>query len=265
VPIVFARPPELPATPTLALEPIERNNLSELVIRFHLPDFPEGSIHGARVRVTSAVDDTGYHLEPATVPTFYHPAVGRTSDDVLTRVLEPSLDTWLSSPLGPARALRSLEGAIEVVIPSLDPMATATIDRIPATLGSPVQNSALSAAGVGVTVFDRKSLEAAMPHIPALPSDPSSGEFDYVVAIDDPQGRMVGCEFEAGDGGPLTYNHNGAMHTGSFPGARTDGFHFRASLPPNARLVCWLITPRSLLTVPFKLRDLPIPSDAVAR
>jgi hypothetical protein len=118
---------------------------------------------------------------------------------------------------------------------------------------------------VDVTVFDRKSLEAARPHIPALSSDPSNGEFDYVVVIDDSQGRMIGSEFEAGDGGPLTYNHNGAMHTGSFTGPRTDGYHFRAPLPPDARLVCWLITPRSLLTIPFKLHDLPIPSDAIVR
>jgi TonB family protein len=265
VPIVFARPPDMPATPKLVMEPINRNNLRDLVIRFHLPDFPEGSIRGARLRITSAIDDTGYRLEASTLTTFYRQAVGRTSDDVLTRVLDPSIDGRLSSPLGAAKSLRSLEGVIEVIIPSLDPMATATIDQIPTTFGSPLQNAALSAAGVDVTVFDRKSLEEARPHIPALPSDPSNGEFDYMVAINDPQGRMVGSEFEAGDGGPLTYNHNGAMHTGFNTGARTDGYHFRAPLPPDAHLVCWLITPRSLVTIPFKLHDLPIPSDAAAR
>ena len=44
---------------------------------------------------------------------------------------------------------------------------------------------------------------------------------------------MVGCEFQTGDGSPLTYNHNGAMHTGSFPVRERTGFIFRT---PSRRM-----------------------------
>ncbi|HEY1848834.1 MAG TPA: hypothetical protein VGG37_06495 [Opitutaceae bacterium] len=80
-------------------------------------------------------------------------------------------------------------------------------------------------------------------------------DFGYFVSIDDPQGRMVGCQFEAGDGSALTYSHNGFAHAGDFPGQRIAGFHFGVPLPADARLVCWLITPRSLVTIPLKLHD----------
>jgi TonB family protein len=280
LPIIFHHPSNPAEVLHLGIGPLMRGRpmSGEPEVFFRVPNLPPGAIRSARVIVTSAEDDTGYRLEAPNNPAFYHPAVGRTSDDVLTRVLDPVIETRLSAPLGPAKGLRIFEGFVEIIVPSLDPNATAVIDHVPAAVGLPVPNAALSGAGVEITLLDRKAHDSAgnfpseltlvaaeegarrPANVPfPFPSslEDQMGDFDYILSIGDPQGRMIGCEFEAADGSPIIYNHNGFWHSQGASGMRSDGFHFEAPLPADARLVVWLITPRSLVTIPFKVHDIP--------
>jgi len=78
------------------------------------------------------------------------------------------------------------------------------------------------------------------------------------VGIDDPNNHLVGVEFQTADGRPLRYDHNGFYHSGGgTSGKRLDIYQLK--LPPDARLVCWLITDKSLQKIPFEIHDLPLP------
>jgi len=83
---------------------------------------------------------------------------------------------------------------------------------------------------------------------------------DIAVGIEDPQGKLVGLEFQTAGGQPLYYDHNGFYHSsenGDGRGKRFDIYHLK--LPKDAKLVCWLLTSKSLISVPFKLTHLALP------
>ncbi len=85
------------------------------------------------------------------------------------------------------------------------------------------------------------------------------GEHDIAVGWRDPAHRIVGMEFQAADGSPLTYDHKGHYHSelGYQPNG-LDAYDLRGPLPAGAKLVCWVLTENSILTVPMKLVAVPL-------
>ena len=244
-------------------------------------------VKAGRVIITAAQDDTGKDLRQINQPSFYHPSVGRSSDAVLSGVETPWLNFSLSTPASEARTIAVLEGVVELVIPAADPAATARFEALPQKIAAPLISPLFRQAGVTVVLFDKATCDryrAAGPGGAAGgPADYDVGPFfgaqppgvpdavfrkfameesDWAIGIDDPQGRLINLEFETVEGGPLIYNHNGQYHSGGFPGKRFAIYHFNAKLPDSAILVCWLITPQSLIKTPFKLANLPLPSPA---
>jgi TonB family protein len=242
----------------------------------------EARVRAGRVTISHALDDTGAVLTQATTNKFYSVSVGRIDDskDLTSREPTPFLLGGLSKG---SKAIESVSGVLELVLPDLDPGSTVVIENIPAKYGSPVASEALARARVTLTVFDKKSAcAAAGAKAPGGPQDYDSGtmfgaffplppgfprpgmeEGDVAVAIDDPDERLVGLEVQAADGSPLRYNHNGQYHSSGLagnPGRRFDTYHLGTDLPRDARLVCWLITSTSLLRVPFHFDRLPVPA-----
>jgi TonB family protein len=85
-------------------------------------------------------------------------------------------------------------------------------------------------------------------------------ETEIAIGWHDPEHRIVGLEFQAVDGSPLAYNHNGYYHierTSEKKGF--DVYDLRSPLPASAKMVCWLLTNNSVIPVPLKLADLPLP------
>jgi TonB family protein len=242
----------------------------------------ESRVRAGRVTLTHALDDTGAVLTQATTNKFYSVSVGRIDDSKDLTSGEPTpFSVWGLSK--GAKALMMISGTLELVIPDLDSGSTVVVEHIDARYGTAIASGALDKAGVTLIVFDKKTaytVAAAKTH--GGPQDYDAGpmfgqslfkpppgfpkvemeEGDIAVAIDDPEERLVGLEIQAADGSPLRYNHGGNYHSSGLqgsPGKRFDTYHLGTSLPDNARLVCWLITPGSLLKVPFHLDTLPLP------
>jgi TonB family protein len=247
----------------------------------------QSRVRAGRVTLSHALDDTGAVLVQATTNTFHSVSAGRIDDSMDLTSREPTpFSVWGLSP--GAKALEMISGTLELVIPDLDPGSTVVVENIAARFGSAIPSEALSRAGVTLTVFDRASaFAAAAAKARGGPQDYDAGvlfggsprpppgfpkaemeEGDIAVAVDDPQQRLVGLEIQAADGGPLRYNHGGNYHSSGFagsPGRRFDTYHIGASLPEGARLACWLVTPGSLLKIPFHIDALPLPASGGGR
>jgi TonB family protein len=244
----------------------------------------ESRVRAGRVTLSHALDDTGTLLTQVTTNKFYSVSVGKIDDskDFTSRGPAPFSLWGLSKD---AKALEMLSGTLELVIPDLDPGSTVAAENIASLYGFPIASDALARAGVTLVVFDKKSAyAAAAAKVHGGPQDYDAGilfgqsqfarppgfpkiemqEGDFAVAIDDPQERLVGVEFQSANGSPLRYNHGGNYHSSGFdgsPGRRFDTYHVGTSLPGNLRLVCWLITPKSVLKVPFHIDMLPLPDE----
>jgi len=241
-------------------------------------------VKAGRITITHAMDDTGSMLTSTQVPTYYHPAVGSISADDLVRTPLPPLNITVAGADPAAKTILAVEGLVELVIPRLDPAgANAVIENLPAHIGSALKSETLAAAGVTIVLYDKATCDRYLADKAALggPRDFDSGnlfgnqpawmpaprsnggvtESDLAIGISDPQGKLIGFEFQTVDGKPLTYDHNGWYHSADTdpPKKRFDVYRLGPHIPTNAKLVCWLITPRSLFKMPLKLAELPLP------
>ena len=247
----------------------------------------ESRIRAGRVTISHALDDTGAVLTQITTNKFYSISAGRIDDSRDLTSREPTPFSLWGISKG-AKALGFVLGTLELVIPDLDPGSTVVVENVSGRFGSAVPSEALSKAGVTLIVSDKKSAYAAAAakarggpqdydagilfgtsyHLPPGFPKAEMEEGDIAVAIDDPEERLVGLEIQAADGSPLRYNHAGNYHSSGFagsPGKRFDTYHLGTNLPPDARLVCWLITPKSLLRIPFHFDTLPLPGPSEGR
>ena len=241
----------------------------------------ESRVRGGRVTVSHALDDSGAVLTQVTTNKFYSVSVGRIDDSRDLSSREPTPFSLRGLSKG-SSALEFVSGVLELVVPDLDPASTVVVEDIPMKYGSVLTSGALAKAGVTMTVFDKKTAYAAAaaktaggpqdydsgilfstshPLPPGFPR-PEMEEGDIAVAVDDPEERLVGVELQAADGSPLRYNHGGQYHSSGLagsPGRRFDTYRLGANPSGDARLVCWLITPASLLKIPFHIDRLPLP------
>jgi len=173
-----------------------------------------------------------------------------------------------------------LEGFLEMVVPANDPLATAHISQLPEKLGAPVASAELAAAKVTITVFDKETctgalagsrdpaklrellLDSPFASVPGW-TPPFSAEqmtdTDIAVAIDDPEGRLIGMEFQTLYGSPVTYNHNGWGHFEKSPGRRFSLYRLSSKITDDIKLVCWLATAQSTLKQSFQFTNVPLP------
>ena len=240
-------------------------------------------VKAARAQVTTAVDDTGAELGPESA-LFSFPLPFATKPK-RTGAAIPPFGVSLRLPAAGATKLRELNGTIEMVIPSLDPDATVQIDQLPDKLGQPVSSPALAAVGITIIVLDRHTSALAM----ADPDDTSGArafltnasgktmpagknqtgiskmnDRDVALAIYDPHGRLAGLEFQNMYGSALPYNRNGWSHYSVGPGKRFSIYRLNSGLTDEMKLVCWLVTPKSLTSYPLHATNIPLP-EAPAR
>ena len=241
-------------------------------------------VKAARTQVATAVDDTGTELAPeSALFTFPLPFASNTkaSNSKRTAATIPPFGVSLRRPAPGAKELRELNGTIEMVIPALDPDATVQIDQLPAKLGQPVASPALAAAGITIIILDRHSSARALTD----PNDASGArafltsvtgtsltvwknpagisrmnDRDVALAIHDPHGRLAGLEFQTMYGVALPYNHNGWSHYSIAAGKRFSIYRLNSKLKDEIKLVCWLVTPKSLASYPLHVANVPLPA-----
>jgi TonB family protein len=254
---------------------------------------PSGQrVQAGRVTISQARDDTGLALTQLGIHTFYSVSVGRVDDSRDLTAREP-VTLWLEGVAKGAKALQSVVGKLELVIPDLDPHAGVVVDRFAARYGLPIDSPDLDGARVRLIVYDKKTAEAmakgnnpdgpehfdggnmfgppplGLPSWSVMGARPSAmDENDLAVAISDPDSRLLSVEFQTREGLPLRYNHGGRYHSSEpigRPDARFDVYHLEPPAAADAQLVCHLITDKALVSVPLHMENVPLPDASETR
>jgi len=237
-------------------------------------------VRAGRLTVSHAEDDTGAVLTPQTSGKFYTVTVGRADTSRGVTAAEPITLSLLGFAADAAK-IKTLSAVLEMVVPDLDPSSVVAVPDLAGKLGAPLASPALANAGVTVVVYDKVTAMAAaaakapygpqeydsailfgMAQLPTNIPRPRMEETDIAVGIEDPADHLVSLELQTADGRSLRYNHGGTYHSSGYvghPGRRFDTYRLLGPLPPGARLVAWLLTPRSLVQLPFHVEGVPLP------
>ena len=102
--------------------------------------------------------------------------------------------------------------------------------------------------GANVGVFSLVASGWVGPAGHVIAFEPSSREFS-----------RLGLEFQSLYGKALPYNHSGWSHFEVVPGRRISIYRLNAPPSDDIKLVCWLITAKSLVKYPLQMADIPLP------
>lgn len=237
---------------------------------------------GIRYTVEKAVDETGKNLINE----------DKTQSD-FEEILNPEsvkIELELKNPSRQATTVKEISGTLEIYAPERDPESSVTVPAFLKTPGKPITDARLRSAGVEITLWTKEQYEANKKAEEerlkkAIEEKRKKGEkeeadFGEALAeglakmfgglfstfgqmsensvafqINDPTARLMRLEFEDAQGKSI--QSSGRMTMGDQP--KTIIYEFDEKLAATARLKVYLITPRSLLKVPFKLTDVPLP------
>lgn len=243
------------------------NLFASLEIELRLTGETSTAARGARATVEKAVDDTGRNLikEKSDSDDF-----AKSSGDGA-----PALKVELRNPARRATKVRELTGHVELFVPERDPSAQARVAKFVSQMDRPIASPALKAAGAIVTVVSRKTYEAekkkdaerrrkeaegagiagAMANAFAglfegLFGD--IGENDVLVRVEDKGKKVFSVDVLDAAGKPI--DGMGSMAVGDFWILK-----FADKLPADAALRIYVMTPKSLATENFALRDIALP------
>lgn len=222
---------------------------------------------GLRCRVFRAVDDTGEDLRDGegSVPGY--------------SMLAPTVR--LKLPSRKATVLKELSGLVELVFPDRDPQATINIANFVGKPRVEVSHPVLTTNGVRLTIlskgeFDRiraRGHEASQQQAvdqnfgkatetktSPLGDAPGLGNNAIVVLQDDPNHRVASISFLSPLGAPVrsSYTEAGVLFDHGTPQAYF-ACSFEPALPETAIMRIIVATPRTVVPIPFSLKDIPLP------
>lgn len=240
--------------------------------------FVGDGIHDARglraLRVNKATDNTGRSLvkneEKSPLHPYHYAALGSGFSKT---------ELSLHNPSRSASALQELSGEALFHVPDRDPASVIVVKSLPAQFGKPIP--ALEKKGVRLVVLDRAASEQLKARNQqrqpgaSLPPAKNGGEKmadelvglfsrlgqafstlsegDIQFLLDDPQSVVVDLELRDGTGKkiatPSRMFFNSAQYTVSPAHA----------LPPDAQLAIYTATPKSIVSVPFRLSGIALP------
>lgn len=250
---------------------------SELTINLKLPKLQTTEVAASRVILTTAVDDLGQSLidpdksEPKLEQNY------RASMDYKgwNSVPVATVAVSLKSPGRKAKAVRTVNGEIELFMPAKDPNSVAEVAKFLSSRGKPLAHKALKANGVEITFLndaqieaDRKrageakrkqlaeygyegeSLDTAVKeYVDSLYRTDSNG---LAVRIKDPQNRIQDLVFVDAAGEVKQVNRqdeDGVTVLSMWSGAAEPDWKLRVSMR----------TPKNLLRHSFALNNIPLP------
>ena len=241
---------------------------------------------GIRVSVSKALDETGKNLiqEEKRVKRFEELD---SSDQGETKI-----EIELKSPERRAMSVQEISGSIEVFSPQKDPRSIVAVPVFLKIVGKPIGSPALKSAGVEVIIWTKEIFEARKKAEEArlkkemedkakkaeqsgkledalellgeglakafgsmFSSFAEMDENDIAFNVTDPGSKLISIDIEDDAGKPIA--NNGRMTIGGDP--RTMIYNFKQKLPATARIRLYLLTPRSVITVPFKLTGITLP------
>ncbi|HSD72612.1 MAG TPA: hypothetical protein VLE54_07470 [Thermoanaerobaculia bacterium] len=243
------------------------NVFASLEVELKLTGEASAGARGARATVEKAVDDTGRNLikEKSDSNDFT-----KSSGDG-----PPALKVELRNPARRASKVRELTGRVEVFVPERDASAEARIAKFASQMDRPIASPALKAAGAQVTVVSRKTYEAEKKKdaerrkkeaegagIAGAMANAFAGLFeglfgdidenDVLVRVDDKGKKVFSVDVLDGAGKPI--DGMGSMKVGDFWVLK-----FSEKVPADAGLRISVMTPKSLVTENFALKDIALP------
>jgi hypothetical protein len=195
---------------------------------------------GARLILKDAKDDTGKAVAAKK---------GGFSDNSFKTLQKPfggfgkskakedeySLKLELENPLRTAKNL-TVEATLELLAPSKDPSSVIS-ETVPAEADKLLTQEALKAAGVTITL-----------------KAPKNDEVSYTLI--DPNSKVASIEFCTADGKPL--ETNGSMSS-KILGTKSVSLTLRAKPPAGMVAKIYLLTDKSVLSIPLKLPVVTLP------
>ena len=130
-------------------------NRRAITVKVSTADPAPDRIFAGRVLIDKATDDMGMTLWPSHVGNLAPVAVGRRSEAEMQGLPRPILEASLSRTAPEAKAIASLEGQVELVVPDFDPDAVVWVKDIISKMGVPIDSPALRTANVSITIGDR--------------------------------------------------------------------------------------------------------------
>ena len=183
-----------------------------------------------RFRVEKVADDTGTVLVPEEAST----------QGWETSRLTKSAQVKTGSPARAAATI-SVSGTLELYLPSRDPAGDVKVERALVRAGRPLASKGLKDAKVELTVLPGDWLEQGSVELVGRTS-----ELELVRDV-----RLL-----RKDGTEVARS---SVAKGSIGDEASISLSFDEPVPPDATLVFSLITPRSILAVPFELKAVPLP------
>ena len=243
------------------------NHFGGLEIELKIGGDGAAGVRGARALVKKAEDETGRNLlkEGEKTPDF----------DTSMSDSAPTLKLELRNPARRAKKVREVSGQVELFLPARDPAAVARLDGFLSRMDRPAASPALKAAQAEVTVISRKTYEAEKKKdaeqrkkeaesagIAGAMVEAFSGLFeglmgdieenDVLLKVNDPGKKVFNVEVFDSKGTKI--DGGGSMTVGTFRILK-----FPEKLPADASLRVYLLTPKSLVTTPFHLKDVALP------
>lgn len=157
-----------------------------------------------------------------------------------------------ANPARATKAIKAITGSIELLLPQQDPASviTATVSK---EAGKPLDNAALKAAGIEIKLLKP---EPGAKKPAGFSFSASLGENDLGYEIKDPKKKVAGVEFFAADGKKL--ESQSRMSSG-FNDTKTVSISFKTKPPADSVAKIYIVTEKSVLTVPLNLKDIALP------
>jgi hypothetical protein len=228
----------------------------------------------ARILLTKAVDETGRDLMPEQKPDQEFKSLGSSE-----------LKLALKNPARSASAVKEIAGEVELFVPTRDPAAIVTVDRVTSRMDKAVDSPALKAQKIAIRVvspkahraaakkreaeFDKemekhkeemkkeagddKTAEALMALVKGFSGMMNEvGDNDLILEIEDEQKKILDVSVVGPKGDKI--DTRGSMSSG---GLRI--LQFGEKLPQDAKLKLLLQTRKSIVSAPFTLANVPLP------
>ena len=182
------------------------------------------------------------------------------------------LRVYLRAPARTAKKIEEISGELELFTPKNDEAATITRE-VSKILGAPLEAEGLKAAGLKVLVWDKARFETYQAaskekQLAVAKSDGfdakaferlarsfdgtyGKGDYNLALSIDGSIEKIVDIEFENVKGQKINSN---ALISRNMRIQK-----FNTKLPADARIKITVATPKSLVKVPFALKNVPLP------
>jgi hypothetical protein len=228
----------------------------EINLKLSGPELAEAK--GIRTTVKDATDDTGKALKK-TENRFggdgfeeLQKAFGMGFNRGEKKADEFQVKLDFENPTRAAKTIKTLNGTIELLVPAKDPAAV-IIAGVAKDGGKPLENATLKAAGVEFTLRQPGKEEKKDS---GFGFGGSLGANDLGYVIKDPKGKVASVEFFDAAGKKL--ESNGRMSSG-FNDSKTVTVSFNAKPPADAVAKIYVVTEKSVVTVPIALKDIALP------